>query len=76
METIITPSKKLTTLVTNILKFNKVENKEIISSANPYNVCRQLIDCALSFEESWEQKNNAFIAEVEERAMIHADEEM
>lgn len=75
-ETIITASKKLTTLVTNILKLSKLENQEIISSGEPYNICRQLIDCALSFEDLWEQKNITFIAEVEEKAYIHADEEM
>lgn len=75
-DTIITASKKLTTLVTNILKLNKLENQEIQPTAEPYNICRQLIDSALSFEELWEQKDISFIADVEERAIIYADENM
>ena len=75
-QTIASASESLSLLISNILKLNKLENQEIVPNAAPYDLTRQLSDCALSHEEQWEKKNIEFDAQLEERVMILADESM
>ncbi|MEG0733329.1 MAG: HAMP domain-containing sensor histidine kinase [Vagococcus sp.] len=75
-DTIITAAQNLTTLITNILNLNKLEHQEILPPSEPYNVCRQLYDCALAFEDIWTEKEIHFIADIEDRAYIRADSSM
>ena len=75
-QTISVASESLSTLISNILKLNKLENQEIVPNAQPYDLTRQLSDCALYHEELWEKKNIEFDAQLEERVMIMADESM
>ncbi|MEK4366138.1 HAMP domain-containing sensor histidine kinase [Paenibacillus sp. FSL M8-0212] len=75
-ETIISSTNKLATLVVNILKLNKLENQEITPVAEPYDLCRQLAECALYFEQTWEEKDIEFMVDIEDRAIIHAEESM
>lgn len=74
--TIASASDSLSTLISNILKLNKLENQEIIPNASVYDLTRQLCDCALAHEEQWEKKRIDFDAQLEERVMIMADESM
>lgn len=60
---IVEAAKKLSELVTNILKINKLENQEIFPVAEPYALGEQLRECVLGFEELWEKKNISFIGD-------------
>jgi len=75
-ETIVMASQRLTALVTNILKLSKLENQEIAPCAHEFDLCRQLTDCALYFENAWEEKGIAFEVEMDDRAIVFADESM
>jgi len=74
--TIITASEKLNALVGNILKLSKLENQTILLAWEEYDLCAQLTECALGFEEIWEHKNITFTAQMEDSAMIRADRKM
>ncbi|MDR0812920.1 MAG: HAMP domain-containing histidine kinase [Oscillospiraceae bacterium] len=56
-KTIVEASKKLTELVTNILKLNKLENQEILPVSEAYALDEQLRECVLHYEELWDKKN-------------------
>ena len=72
---IIEATKNLTTLVTNILKMNRLENQEIIQKAPLFDLGEQLRRCALVFEDLWEQKNIRFEADLDE-VKINYDESL
>lgn len=70
---IVYSSKRLSNLIQNILKLNKLEKQTIHPVAEKYDVCAQLCECAVQFEESWEQKNMEFEAKLEDSAFVCAD---
>lgn len=72
-DSILQSTRKLSDLITNILKLNKLEKQTIRPVPERYNLCRQLCDCALQFEDAWEKKDIEFIAELEDRTVIEAD---
>jgi len=74
--TIIKSSRKLSSLITNILKLNKIENQVIQLDNEPYDLCRQLSDCLISFEEKWLGKEIEMEVDMDDRATIFADASM
>jgi signal transduction histidine kinase len=73
-KTIVEASHKLSTLVSNILKLNKLENQEIIPACRPYDLGEQLRRCALAFEELWECKNITFTADLDEIPVLNNED--
>lgn len=69
-------SVKLSNLISNILKLNKLENQSIIPEMEGYDVCRQLCDCMIQFEEIWEEKDIEIDMQMEDRAFVYADENL
>ncbi|MBC2263613.1 HAMP domain-containing histidine kinase [Listeria booriae] len=76
VETIISASQSLSVLVSNILSLNKLENQGIQLPEEPYDVCRQLSDCILSFDDLLAQKEIQVEVDIEEQASIYADSDL
>lgn len=76
VDTIARSSRRLNGLITNILRLNKLEKQNIQPSPEPYDLCQQLAECALLFEERWEEKGIEFEADIEDQAVITADEDL
>ena len=77
IDTITSAARKLNTLITNILKLNKLENQSITPHVSSFDVCEQLVQSAILFENVWEEKGIEFEADIaDERKKIVADEEL
>jgi signal transduction histidine kinase len=72
---IVEATQKLSTLVSNILKLNKLENQEILPEAYPFSLSEQIRRCAVAMEDLWEKKNISFDADLEE-IIIRQNENM
>lgn len=70
---ILAASKRLSNLITNILKLNRLEKQSIQPEAKVYDVCEQICECVLQFENDWEEKEIELAIEMEDRAYIKAD---
>lgn len=70
---IIQATKRLSGLISNMLKLNKLEKQTIKPLPEEYDLCAQLCECALGFEEQWDKKEIEFEADIEDVATVHAD---
>ncbi|MBQ8966385.1 HAMP domain-containing sensor histidine kinase [Ruminococcus sp.] len=77
VDTVTTAAKRLNTLITNILKLNKLEKQSITPHVSEFDLCDQLVQSALLFESVWEEKGIEFEADIaDERKLITADAEL
>lgn len=74
-DTVIEATQKLSLMVANILKLNKLENQEIYAIRNRYQLGEQLRRCALFHMESWQAKNIDFHIDVED-VIVNYDESL
>ncbi len=75
-ESIEGAAMRLSNLISNILKLNKLENQRITPEVETYDVCRQLCECILQLEDSWDEKEIELETEIEDMAMVEADESL
>lgn len=68
--------RRLSDLVTNILKLNKLENQQVYPSVRSYELGEQLCECLLTFEQVWEEKNIDIETEFDEDVRVKADPEL
>ncbi len=68
--------RRLTALVTNILKLNKLENQQIYPKVPPYDLGEQLRECILAFEEAWSAKDLDVEADIADGILVTTDGEL
>ena len=73
VENIRYATKRLANLIQNMLKLNKLEKQTIRPMPEVFDVCAQLCDCAVQFEDVWERKDIEFEADLEDSAAVYAD---
>lgn len=66
-------ANRLSNLISNILKLNKLENQTIDAEMEQYDLCGQLEECILNFESLWDEKELELEADMEGRAFVRAD---
>ncbi len=69
-------TRKLSALITNILKLNRLENQQIFPEKMTYNLTEQICECLLVFENAWEEKQLEIETDLDEDIMISQDAEL
>ncbi len=69
-------TRKLSALITNILKLNRLENQQIFPEKKKYILTEQICECLLGFEQAWEKKNLEIETDIEEDVLICQDAEL
>lgn len=69
-------SRQLASLITNILKLNKLENQQIVPQFGEYNLSEQVVECLLGFEEAREKKELNLETDIEDGIIVKSDAEM
>ena len=69
-------SRRLSDMMTNILKLNRLENQQIYPQSESFNLGEQLAECLLSYENVWEKKDIELETEIEEDVLIRGDKEL
>ncbi len=69
-------SRRLSDMITNILKLNRLENQQIYPHSEEYDLSEQLCLCLLQYENIWESKKIELETDIEDSVRIHADAEL
>ncbi|MBR4027261.1 MAG: HAMP domain-containing histidine kinase [Lachnospiraceae bacterium] len=73
---VVEGSRRLTDMMTNILKLNKLEKQQIYPKKQQYDLGEQLCECLLQFEHIWEEKNIEIETEIMEDVKVSTDGEL
>ncbi len=67
---------RLSDMMTNILRLNRLENQQIYPQSTKYDLGEQLCECLIAYETVWENKNIDIETNIEEGVSIYADAEL
>ena len=68
--------RRLSDMMSNILRLNKLENQQIFPDAEQYNLSEQLCEALLRFENVWEEKGIEIETDISQDVGIYADREL
>lgn len=69
-------SSRLSNLINNMLKINKLENQNIYPDCEPYDLYNQLCECILKYEYILEEKDIEIELDMDGRLIIEFDESL
>ena len=69
-------TRRLSALVMNILKLNKLENQQIYPNVERFDLYEQLCECVLEHESVWEKNGIELETELTEEVYVEADKEL
>lgn len=75
-KTIADSARRLSCMMANILKLNKLENQKIYPACTTYDLGEQLCECFLAFESVWERKSIEIETDIAENVQVTADPEL
>lgn len=69
-------TRRMTDMMTNILKLNRLENQQIYPKAERFDLGEQLCECLLQFEPVWERDEIELETDIAEDVNVNADAEL
>lgn len=69
-------ARRLASMMTNILKLNRLENQQIYPQTAEYDLSEQLCQCLLQFENVWETSNIQLETDIADDVTVKADAEL
>jgi len=69
-------ARRLASMMTNILKLNRLENQQIFPKAEEYDLSEQLCQCLLQFENVWERAEIEIDTDIADGVTVKADAEL
>ncbi|MBE6684486.1 MAG: HAMP domain-containing histidine kinase [Ruminococcaceae bacterium] len=68
--------RRLSDMMTNILKLNRLENQQIYPKNEKFDLSEQLCECFLQYESVWESRNIEIETEIEDGVSVTGDSEL
>ena len=75
-QAIVDITTRLSELVSNILRLNKLENQQIFPEVRPFDLGEQVAQSLLQFETAWEEKGLELDCDLEDGVTVEADPEL
>lgn len=75
-EAIVDACRRLTGLITNILKLNKLENQQIFPESKEFDLDTQMSECIIRLDDVLERRDLEMDIDIEERVKVKSDAEL